>query len=234
MIERFRALLTRESVLLVVLLFSGCALWAFIELQDEVRDGEAFAFDERILLSFREPGNPDELRGPRWLEKVSRDITALGGNAVLTLVTIGAGGFFLLRRQWVPLAVTLTSAIGGALLVDWLKSLYERERPTITRHLMEEASHSFPSGHSTMAVVIYLTLAVTLAEFQEKRRLRVYILGYAATLAALIGLSRVILGVHYPSDVAAGWTIGILWAGLTWIAVRLMKRRHPGMESGPE
>ncbi|MFP4281136.1 MAG: phosphatase PAP2 family protein, partial [Opitutales bacterium] len=142
-----------------------------------------------------------------------------------TLLTFGVAGFFVLRRQWAALGLTLVTVIGGAYLVDGLKSLYARERPEITAHLMEEASLSFPSGHSTMAAVVYLTLAVMVAEFQERRRLRVYLMGYAGILVGLIGMSRVVLGVHYPSDVAAGWTLGVLWASGTWLAVRLAKRR---------
>lgn len=227
-------LVTRETLLLLFLFFLGGASWIFIELQDEVREGEPLPFDEWMLLWFREADDPSALRGPEWLEETVRDITALGGPTVLTIVTVGISGFFLLRRQFQPLLLMLGTVIGGAFLVDGLKELYERTRPEMTAHLVEEASHSFPSGHSTMATVVYLSLAVMLAQFQKKRRMRVYIVGYAALLAFMIGISRVILGVHYPSDVAAGWTVGVLWASLGWFVAWFLKRRRPALEESAE
>lgn len=182
----------------------AAALWGFIELQDEVQEGDPLPFDEQILLFFRAPDDPGSLRGPAWMEKASRDITPLGGGPVLTLVTLGAAGFFVLRRQWTPLAVMLVTVIGGAFVLDGLKGLYERERPQVTAHLVNEVSYSFLSGHSAMATVVYLTLAVMLAEFQKKRRMRVYILGYGALLAFLIGISRIILGVQLPERCGRG------------------------------
>lgn len=227
-------MITRESLLLTVLLLMAAALWGFIELQDEVREGDPLLFDEQILLFFRAADDPGQLRGPVWMEKAWRDITSLGGGSVLTLITLGATGFFVLRRQWIPVAVMLLTVIGGAFVLIGLKGLYERERPQVTAHLVEEISSGFPSGHSTMAMVVYLTLAVMLAEFQKKRRIRVYILGYGILLALLVGISRIILGVHYPSDVAAGWTFGLLWALLGWIAVWLLKRSAPKLEIPPD
>lgn len=216
--------ITRESVLLVVLVAVAGALWGFLELQDEVVEGELRAVDESILLFFRQPNDPDTLRGLPGLEKTARDITSLGGPAVLVLISLGVAGFFALRREWVPLLAMIATVLGGLALVEILKPLYARDRPEVTEHLMEEVSYSFPSGHSTMAAVVYLTLAVMLAEFFEKRRLRVYVLAYAGLLVVLIGCSRVILGVHYPTDVTAGWTLGFFWAALSWLVARVVKR----------
>lgn len=227
--RRLAALITRESVLLAALLVIAAACWGFLTLQAEVRAGNNWSFDERVLLFFREAGDPAQLRGPDRLGMVARDITALGGVAVLSLLTVGVAGFFVLRRQWAPLALMLITVVGGVVIVDGLKHAYGRERPAVATHLMQETSYSFPSGHSTMATVVYLSLAVMLAEFQEKRRLRIYIIGYAAVLAFLIGVSRVVLGVHYPSDVAAGWTLGLLWGTCTWIVARLLRRRSPAL-----
>lgn len=228
--DRLKTFFTRESVLLVTLLVMAAACWGFVELADEMREGDTRAVDEQLLLLFREPGNPERLRGPADMEMVVRDITALGGAAVLTLFTLGVAGFFILRRQWPALSLMLVTVVGGTLLVDSLKNVFARERPTILAHLMEETSYSFPSGHSTMATVVYLSLAVMLAEFQNKRRVRIYIIAFAALLAVLIGVSRVVLGVHYPSDVAAGWTLGISWAALTWIVAKRLKKRRPALE----
>ncbi len=227
---RLKAFITRESVLLAAFVVMAGACWAFIGLQEEVFEGETRKVDEQVLLFFREAGHPATLRGPAWTANAARDVTALGGVTVLSLLTLGLAGFFVLRRQWGALALMLITVIGGVFIVDGLKTAYGRERPTVIDHLVEETSYSFPSGHSTMATVVYLTLAVMLAEFQEKRSLRVYILGYAVLLAGLIGVSRVVLGVHYPSDVAAGWTLGLLWATCTWVVARVLKRRAPRLD----
>jgi len=231
---RLKELITRESLLLSVLVLMGAAGWLFIEIQDEVREGDMLNFDERILLLFRVPDAPERLRGPDGLEYVVRDLTALGGTAVLTLLVLGVAGFFLLRRQFQPLVLMLTTVIGGTLLMAALKNFYARPRPELIPRLMDEHSHSFPSGHSTMATVVYLTLAVMVAAFQEQRRMRVYIVGFGALLAGLIGLTRVMLGVHYPSDVAAGWTLGVVWALLGWLVAQWLKRRRPGLEASAD
>ncbi len=207
------------------LILIGAATWGFLELQDEIREGDPIGFDDRVLLWFREADAVGELRGPEWLETTARDITALGSIPVLTLLTIAVGGLFLLRRQYRPLILTIVTVIGGAFLVDGLKAIYARSRPEIVPHLVAETSLSFPSGHSTMSTVVYLSLAVMFAEFQHRRRVRVYIVSCAGILAILIGVSRVMLGVHFPSDVAAGWTIGLIWASLGWLVAIWLKRR---------
>ena len=90
---------------------------------------------------------------------------------------------------------------------------------------MVTSTSSFPSGHSSLSAVIYLTLAVLLSRLLERRALRVYVIGVAALLTLTIGISRVALGVHYPSDVLAGWTLGFGWALLCWTGMGVLQRR---------
>lgn len=221
---RLREFITRESVLLAALALIGTAGWIFLEIQDNIRSGAAFDFDERILLFFRVPGSPEILLGPPWIEYAARDLTSLGGRAVLTLVTLAVSGVFLLRRQFQPLILLWIIVMGGTLLMGELKTFYARPRPDLNLRLSGETSLSFPSGHAMMSTMIYMTLAVMVAEFQEGRRMRVYTVSFAAFLAALIGLTRVVLGVHYPSDVIAGWTVGICWALFCWLVAHWLKR----------
>lgn len=225
---RLQEFITRESVLLAILVLMGAAAWTFLEIQDGVRSGAPFDYDERILLFFRVPGSPEILRGPAWMESAVRDLTSLGGRAVLTLVTFAVSGFFVLRRQFRPLLLLWVVVIGGTLLMGELKAFYARPRPELNLRPGVETSLSFPSGHAMMSTMIYMTLAVMIAEFQDRRRMRAYIVGFAAFLAALIGLTRVILGVHYPSDVVAGWTVGLCWALLCWLVAHWLRRHRAG------
>ena len=226
---RLTEFITRESILLAVLVLMGTTGWIFHDIQDDIRSGTPSDLDERILLLFRVPGSPEVLRGPGWIENAVRDLTSLGGRAVLTLVTLAVSGFFLLRRQFRPLIFLWIVVISGTVLMGELKTFYARPRPGLSLRLAGESSLSFPSGHAMMSTMIYMTLAVMVAEFQKSGRLRVYIVGFAAFLATLIGLTRVILGMHYPSDVVAGWTVGLCWALFCWLVAHWLKRHYAGV-----
>jgi undecaprenyl-diphosphatase len=207
----------------------GGFLWAFAELADEVEDGETHSFDRAILLAMRDPSNLDEPIGPRWLKLVARDITGLGGTAVLTLVTLATLGFLLLHRKYGAAILVAVSVVGGALLSSLLKSGFDRPRPDLVSHAVEVSSASFPSGHTMLATVTYLTLAALLAQVQERRRIQVYLIGWALLLSLLIGASRVFLGVHWPTDVVAGWCVGGAWA-LLCASVALWLQRRGSIE----
>jgi undecaprenyl-diphosphatase len=198
-------------LLIVVILLAG-ALSGFAELADEVADGETHAFDRAVMLSMREAGDPDDPAGPEWLELAARDITSLGGTMVLALLTVAAVGFMLMNRRWGGAIFVAVSVAGGSLMSAGLKDLFDRPRPDLVPHAVEVTSASFPSGHAMLAMVTYLTLGALLAEVQPRRRFKVYILSWAIGLSLLVGLSRVYLGVHWPTDVLAGWCIGSAWA----------------------
>lgn len=219
--------------LLVLLLSLGVAfgLWAFIELADEVREGDTLGLDERLMRALRNPEDLADPVGPPWIEGLMRDLTAMGGVAVLTLVTLGVAGFVAIRRQFHALWL-LFAAIGGGLVLNLLlKDLINRSRPAVVPHLMHETSASFPSGHSMLSAVVYVTLGALLARLVEPLKLKVYVLVMGLMFSFLVGLSRVYLGVHYPTDVLAGWTMGSLWAVICWLAARFLQRR--GTVEGP-
>lgn len=207
----------RGLLALLALLAGG--LWGFIELADEVLEGETHAIDEAILLALRDPANSAEPLGPGWFEEMMRDFTALGGTGVLTLITLVAVGFLLVARApRAALAVAL--AIGGGILLSTLlKSGFDRPRPDLVPHGSIVYTASFPSGHSMMSATVYLTLGALLARVLKQRLLRVYIVVCAVLLTLLVGVSRVYLGVHWPTDVLAGWTLGALWALLASVAM---------------
>jgi undecaprenyl-diphosphatase len=214
----------------------GGSLWLFAELADEVEDGETHAFDKAILLALRNPSDLADPIGPRWLELVARDITGLGGTAVLTLVTIATLGFLLLTRKYGAAILVAVSVAGGTLLSSLLKSGFDRPRPDLVPHAVEVSSASFPSGHAMLATVTYLTLAALLAQVQDRRRVQVYLLGWAFALSLLIGASRVFLGVHWPTDGRAGWCVGGAWALLCASVAFWLQRRgslNPRAEAKP-
>jgi undecaprenyl-diphosphatase len=203
----------------------GGALWAFAELADEVTDGETQAFDHAVMLAMRTAGNPQEPLGPAWLELAARDVTSLGGAVVLTLLTLAAVGVMLLGRRWRGALFVAVSVAGGTLISTVLKLSFDRTRPDLVPHAVEATSASFPSGHSMLAMVTYLTLGAVLAESQRAPRIRIYLLGWAVFLAFIVGLSRVYLGVHWPTDVLAGWCVGSAWALLCGSVALWLQRR---------
>ena len=216
--------LVRWWVLAAAMLIGG-GTWGFAELADEVADGETLAFDRSVMLAMRETDNPKDPLGPAWLELVARDVTSLGGTVVLTLLTLAAVGAMLLARKWRAAAFVAISVVGGTLLSTLLKVTFARPRPDLVPHAVEVTSASFPSGHSMLAMVTYLTLGAVLAESQSKRRIKVYLLSWAVFLALIVGLSRVYLGVHWPTDVLAGWCMGSAWALLCGAIALWLKRR---------
>lgn len=201
------------------------ATWVFVEIADEVNEGSTREFDEWVLKTLRNAENYEVPRGPKWLPESVRDITALGGGMVLALLTLSVAGFLILRKEYNILWLVLFAVIGGALIDVALKDLFARERPNVVMKLMTATSFSFPSGHSMMSMVVYLSLGSLIARLQTRRRIRVYIIGIALFLSLIIGLSRIYLGVHYPTDVLAGWSMGLAWASLVWFVARYIQNK---------
>lgn len=211
--------------LLAALAAAAAALWAFIELADEVLEGETHTLDTALLLALRAAGDPSDPLGPAWVEEMARDVTALGGVVVLVLLTAAALGYLLLDRKRHAALAVLVAVGGGQAVSALLKLAFDRPRPDLVPHLSHVYTASFPSGHAMMAAVTYLTLAALLAQVHESWRIRFYLLGVALLLTLLVGFSRVYLGVHWPSDVAAGWALGAAWALACWTAMRALQRK---------
>ncbi len=214
-----------ERPLLFLILFVSLAAWGFAAIADEVMEGDTRTVDERILVSLREPGDTAEPRGPRILEEVARDITGLGGTAVLTGLSLAAAGYLALRGKY-RLMLFLVAAIGGGILISsLLKMGFDRPRPDLVPHGSHVYTASFPSGHSMMSAITYLTLGTLLAKVEHRRAIRAYVLLLAALTTLLVGCTRVYLGVHWPTDVLAGWTVGAGWAAACWTVANLLQRR---------
>ena len=214
-----------EPVVLLSLLVIVTGIWGFISLADRVQEGRTQAFDERVVAAVRRPENPAQPIGPSWMAEVGRDVTALGGVAILVVATVAVVGFLGLCRKFGLMTFVLLATLGGLGLSSLLKAVFARPRPSIVPHLSHAYSSSFPSGHSLMSAVVYLTLGALLTTLVTRPRLKVYILGVALALTGLVGVSRVYMGVHYPTDVLAGWMTGLAWATLCWTIARWLQRR---------
>jgi undecaprenyl-diphosphatase len=213
-----------EARTLIALFVSVGAMLVFAEFVDRVVEGDTRAFDESVLLAFRDPNNPSHSIGPAWLQIMFRDITPLGGYAVVMLISLAVIGYLLMDGKRGAALWVLVSVSGGAVISNLLKLAIERPRPDLVARLVEVNTSSFPSGHATLAAVTYLTLGALLSRVEARRRAKIYVLMVAVVLTVLIGVSRIYLGVHWPTDVLAGWCVGAAWAMLCWrIALALQR-----------
>jgi undecaprenyl-diphosphatase len=169
--RRWRVKSLAELVPLAVLAFIAAAIYLFAQLADEILEGEALRFDETILRALRNPADLADPIGPRWLEIAMLDITALGGTAVLTLITAGVIGFLLMDRKRGAALFVLVAVGGGSLLTTLAKFAFARPRPELVAHLVDVSSYSFPSGHALSSAVTYLTLGALLARTQAHQGL---------------------------------------------------------------
>lgn len=214
-----------ETRTLALWIAAAGAPWAFLTIADEVSEGETDGIDRRILMMFRVAGAPSDPIGPRWFEEAMRDVTALGGFTILTITVIVATLMLVFhdrRREALVFAVTVILA---QISSEVLKALYDRDRPSLVAHGSHVYSQSFPSGHSALAAATFFTLATVVASVEARKRTKALIYGLAITFVVTVGISRVYLGVHWPTDVLGGWALGATWALAAWIVLGFLKIR---------
>lgn len=188
-----------------------------------VVSGKLNNIDNSILLTLRNSGNTSIPIGPAWLLDFMRDISALGGVTVVVLITILTSGFLIIKREYGSLKVILLAVIAGGIFELLLKEIFARPRPQIVSHLVTVDSLSYPSGHSVMSVIIYLSLITIIFGLNINKKIKIYFLYSAIFLILLIGISRIYLGVHYPSDVLGGWALGLAWSSISILLVQKFK-----------
>ena len=221
--EIFRKIANRLTLAAAVWLAVGLGVsafivWAFAELADEVVEGESRRFDRAVLLWIN-------AHSPEWLDGPMRLVTALGYYwVVMPLLAVAVLGFYLAGWRLSAILV-LVSTVGGSLLTAVLKAVFERSRPEVFESGYKAAFYSFPSGHATVAVGFYGALTLILA-YRLRGYARWIVVAFGVLLVLLIGFSRLYLGVHYPTDVLAGFLAAPLWlvfvgaAYVTWLSIR--------------
>jgi undecaprenyl-diphosphatase len=213
--------LERHELSWLIVGLGGCVLlMVFLMLAGEVMEGDTLAFDTKIVRAFRQANDPSLPIGPAWTVTVLEDLTAMGGPTILTLVVLSIIGFLALQTRYRTALVIFITSASGEIVNYSMKAVFMRARPTIVPHLREAFSTSFPSGHAMESAIIYLTLGAMMMRIAERRVTKMYCLGMAFFLTFLVGLSRVYLGVHYPTDVLGGWIIGLFWASICWLAAQ--------------
>ncbi len=209
---------SREQRLPLVLAFAVLGVFGgFFEFASEISEKETRKFDETVLMAMREPGDRSNPVGSGRMGEVARDLTALGGVTVLTIITLVSFGVASFSGRTKLGWLGVTAVLAGTVATSLLKHGYNRPRPEIFEHGSWVYTASFPSGHSMMSAVVYLTLGILVARIQPRRAVRWFIVSISVMLTLLVGLSRIYLGVHWPTDVAGGWMLGGAWAVLFWL-----------------
>jgi undecaprenyl-diphosphatase len=232
-VRRIHTFVTAEAGLLASITIVSGLILAFLNIADGVADDDLAAFDQAILMMFRDPANVDQVVGPLWVHEMVRDITALGSFSLLGLIVVGVCVYLLMLRLKSEALLVVISVLGGTLLSTVLKMGYNRPRPDLTA-MSHQFTASFPSGHAMLSAVTFLTLGALLSKLAPTRSLRIYSFAAAIFLTLIVGTSRVYMGVHYPSDVLAGWCLGAAWALLCSAVAVLLQRRGKVMPTPPE
>jgi undecaprenyl-diphosphatase len=205
---------------------AGAGLFAFLRIAEEMSEAELDGFDQTLLVAFRQPDDLSTPLGPPWLHEFMAELTALGGYSLLTIIVAAVVGYLLVARMFGPALFAVLAIVSGTGLSQLLKMAYDRPRPDLVEQLVTVHTASFPSGHASMSAVVYLTLASLIVRLVDDTAIRVYVVCVALALTVSIGVSRVYLGVHWPSDVLAGWAFGVAWSSLCLLVVAGLRYRR--------
>jgi len=227
-----------EIAALGALLIVALGVMTFVEVADDMTEADGQAFDHAVLALLRpfadDPGRP---WGPWWLKEAAADLTSLGGISVLGLFAIVAIVFLLIQRKWLSSTLLVFGLLGGVMLSEGLKAVFERERPPVAYQAVETINASFPSGHALLSAVFYLSLAVMLTRAFPERRFKAYVLGVGILMTVVVGTTRIYLGAHWATDVFAGWSVGAAWAMALWLVAyaveRRQRRHHAQLQDAP-
>lgn len=213
---RFIAGLLREHGGRLVLLFLCllAPLWLFVELADEVHELEAFYFDEPLLRGAYAVSGPALDRFFVFISAIGYRWGVVPADIALTLV-------LLAMRRWREATFAGVSFVGSALLNLATKQFFQRDRPALWASIAPEPTFSFPSGHAMGSAT--LAMAVVLLCWHTRGRWPVAAL--AAAFTGLVGVSRIYLGVHYPSDILGGWAAGIAWVSGVYLVLYRIRAR---------
>lgn len=209
-----------EGISLLVLAVIAGGIWLFAKIADEVMEGDTHRLDSTILVAMRDPADTRDPWGPKWLEEMGRDFTALGGMGVLFLLTAGTAGGYVLQKRRKTALLIVVAVCGGLFISLLLKQGFDRPRPDLVPHGSYVYTKSFPSGHSMLSAITYLTLGTLMVRTLHDQSSKIYVMAMSILMTVLVGLSRIYLGVHWPTDVLAGWSAGASWALICWFVAR--------------
>ncbi|OYW99052.1 MAG: hypothetical protein B7Z14_13050 [Bosea sp. 32-68-6] len=208
------------------------AAFVFLALALFIASGRSFAFDRSIVLLFREAGDPSMPIGPAWLREAVRDVTAFGSTVGLGMMTIAAGlTLWLCRHRHLAVGLALT-VIGATAVSTALKILIGRDRPDIVEHAALTFTASFPSGHAFLSAVTLLSIAGFVGLAARRDDITRLCLVLAWGMIVMIGVSRIYLGVHWPTDVIGGWCLGIAWSSVSVALLGRSLARAEGIDPG--
>ena len=215
----------KEVSVVAALCAMAGGLFLSIHLAEETGEGDTHAFDMAVLSRLRRPDAPAVPIGPHWLTTSARDLTSLGSTTILVFLGLSAIGFLMMQGRRAA-ALLVLGSVGGALaLSNGLKLVFQRARPDAAFRAIEATQFSFPSGHALISTAVYLTLGALIAHAIRERSLKLYVQLLAVLLVFAIGLSRIYLGVHWTTDVLAGWGMGAAWAMALWLITWWIERR---------
>ncbi|HOY79034.1 MAG TPA: phosphatase PAP2 family protein [Hyphomonadaceae bacterium] len=224
-----------EFVLVASLAVIAAAVLFFIGIADEMSEGEAHGFDMAVLqMLHSDAANPSDPIGPKWLDHAAADLTAIGSVSVLAVLALLVGSFLVLQHKRLEAAIIAVAFGGGLTISQLLKEFFNRERPPEIYRASEILNASFPSGHALLSTVVFLTLGAMLVQAAKGQGLRIFVMSAAIALAVLVGVTRIYLGVHWTTDVLAGWAAGAAWATACWLAGRWLKQRGVARQTVPD
>ncbi len=233
LLENFRGLATRAGSLIGALgiflvggiIVAAIGTFLFAELAEHVMTGSTQAFDEAALRWIKDYHSPG-------LDEAMLEITALGTGTVVIMIVCVSGLFLSLTHHKYSALLLLVATVGGMLLDTVLKLRFDRPRPHVFTWGTQAAMSSFPSGHAMSATIVYSTVAYLAARLQKRLWARWATMLLAAVIIVMIAMSRIYLGVHYPSDVLAGAIVGLSWAAFCMATLETIQRF--GQRHAPE
>lgn len=209
--------------LIALITLTAALLGVFGMVADEALEGDTVAFDSAVTALFR-TADTNAVIGPLWLQEAVRDFTSLGSFTILGLIVIASAVYLLLEKKAGTAVFLVVSVVAGTVISNVLKQTFNRPRPNVEASLTVFTA-SFPSGHAALSAVVYLTLGALLSQSARSPLIKGYFIGLALLMAFLVGVSRIYLGMHYPTDVIAGWSLGLSWAMICWLIKQAFEAR---------
>ena len=216
--------------LIVLIAMTAALLGVFGIVADEALEGDTVAFDTAVTALFRTSGDPNAIVGPLWLQEAVRDFTSLGSFTILGLIVAASAAYLLMAKKAGTAVFLVVSVVAGTVISNVLKQTFNRPRPDVEASLTVFTA-SFPSGHAALSAVVYLTLGALLSQSARSPLIKGYFIGLALLMAFLVGVSRIYLGMHYPTDVIAGWSLGLSWAMVCWVIKQAFEARAASLSN---